>query len=119
MAAKLAEECACVSTLTGPTQVCGDTAPSVVPGIEGHFQPSGIELNVEHQVKQIPNSIAQYRFVTAVKQVADLVMAPIIIPLSIAGLDSLHVLLESATLLVSKSSGCGYAALGPSSVKTL
>jgi hypothetical protein len=53
---------------TGLTQVCADTAPSVPPRIDGHFQPSGIEMNIAHQFKQIRISIAQYRFVAALKQ---------------------------------------------------
>ena len=90
LAAELAEDLLRIDfDRTDPTQVCADTAPSVPPRIDGHFQSSRIEMDIAHQFKQIRISIAQYRFVTALKQVADLAMAPVI-SLRVAELDPLH-----------------------------
>jgi len=46
-------------------------------------------MDIAHQFKQIRISIAQDRFVTALKQVADLAMAPVV-SLGVAELDPLH-----------------------------
>ena len=73
LAAELAEDLLRIDfDRTGLTQVSADTAPSVSRRIDGYFQPSGIEMDIAHQFKQICISIAQYRFVTALKQMADL-----------------------------------------------
>jgi len=78
LAAQLAQHCLRIDfDRTCLTQVGGDTALALAPGINGHWQPCGIEMNVAHQFKQARIAVAQDRFETALKQVPDLAMAPV------------------------------------------